>query len=395
MRSINSLLTAVLATLSSNIIVNALDERSTTAYKLTDDLSYKNFFTAFDFFSEADPTDGFVQYQTRSSAISQNLVGFLEDTKSIFMGVDYKTKDPKGRASVRLESIRTWNQGLLIADIRHMPSSICGTWPAFWLLSGKNKDGKELAWPVGGEIDVLEGVNDYTINAVTLHTSTGCTVDNSTTSGQGNIRDGTNGLPFTGTMSTSDCDVAAPGQGKNVGCSIHAPSSLPSNIQTADSNTPLMPLPSYGTAFNTAGGGIYAMEWTYTFINVWFIPRKSMLYDTTFASNTTTTPDPATWGPPIAHFAGTGCDFTERFKDLKIIFDTTFCGQWAGKEWEEGGCRAKTGVQTCEAYVRDNPAAFEDAFWEVSGLKWYQKGDDAKPVVEKGAKAMRGRWFGV
>ncbi|KAI8939458.1 hypothetical protein NX059_003234 [Plenodomus lindquistii] len=353
------------------------DNTPTSAYQLTDDLSYKNFFSAFEFFSGPDPTEGFVQYQSREAAISQNLVGFLNDTQTIFMGVDYKTKDPKGRASVRLESKKTWNQGLLIADIRHMPSSICGTWPAFWLLSGKNENGTELAWPIGGEIDILEGVNDYDTNAVTLHTSTGCIVDNSTTSSAD-----ISVPPFTGTMATSDCDVAAPDQDKNVGCSIHAPSSL---VQTGtgtgdmDTNT-TRPLASYGTPFNTAGGGVYAMEWTSSSISVWLIPRNSTLHTSAFpppstpsSNSTVTTPDPSTWGPPLAHFSGSGCDFSSRFKDLKIIFDTTFCGQWAGREWEEGGCMAKTGVSTCEEYVLENPGAFEEAFWEVGMVQWWEK----------------------
>lgn len=120
--------TTVLAT---GALSSAHNDTSSGQYKLVDDLSYKDFFDSFDFFSGPDPTQGFVQYQNMTSAVSQNLVGYLEDTQSIFMGVDYKGKDAGGRASVRLESKKTWNQGLLIADIRHMPSSECGSWPAY------------------------------------------------------------------------------------------------------------------------------------------------------------------------------------------------------------------------------------------------------------------------
>ncbi|KAH9879897.1 hypothetical protein J1614_001921 [Plenodomus biglobosus] len=427
MRSRNSLLTMVLATLSATIMVAADDghDNTTSAYKLTDDLSYKNFFSTFEFFSGPDPTDGFVQYQTREAAASQNLVGLLEDTQSIFMGVDYKTKDPKGRASVRLESTKTWNQGLLIADIRHMPDSICGTWPAFWLLSGKNKDGDELRWPYGGEIDILEGVNDQTTNSVTLHTSSGCIVDNSSTTlapGYGSTP-GSNSVPlsFTGTMATSNCDVAAPNQDKNAGCSIRALPSLPPTSDNHNDNHTAspVPLPSYGSHFNAAGGGIYAMEWTSISISIWFIPRNSSLYAANFgfaaplhAKNTTSNatsnaprappppPNPSTWGPPLARFAGPNCPFTDRFKDLKVIFDTTFCGQWAGREWERGGCAAKTGVETCEAYVRDFPEVFEKAYWEVAGLRWYERGGvvgeggGVGVGVKSDRRVMKGRWVG-
>lgn len=36
----------------------------------------------------------------------------------------------RGRKSVRLESNTVYNHGLFIADVAHMPSSACGTWPA-------------------------------------------------------------------------------------------------------------------------------------------------------------------------------------------------------------------------------------------------------------------------
>lgn len=73
-----------------------------------------------------------------------------------------------------------------------------------------------------------------------------------------------------------------------------------------------------------------------------------------------------------------GCDFKERFKDMRIIFDTTFCGEWAGKEWEQGVCKAKTGVQTCEEYVLQHLEVYRESWWEVRGLKWFQKGGVSK-----------------
>lgn len=110
------LFATVLATLS-----NAHGDHQSEGgqYELTDDLTYKNFFSAFDFFDGPDPTKGFVKYQNQEDAIKQGLVGYLEDTQSVFMGVDYTTKDAAGRAAVRLESKKSWNHGLLVADIRH------------------------------------------------------------------------------------------------------------------------------------------------------------------------------------------------------------------------------------------------------------------------------------
>jgi len=366
-----TLSTVVLATIMS---LTALSNAAGGAYTLTDDLSYKNFFSAMDAYDGSDPTQGFVQYQSLTQAVERNLVGYLDDTKSVFMGVDYTTKDPKGRASVRLESKKTWNQGLLIADIAHMPASTCGSWPAFWLL------GKET-WPVGGEIDILEGVNDYDSNSITLHTSQGCMISNaSTPNPNSGSTDADASASFSGTIATDNCDVQAANQDKNVGCSIHAPKSAPSPAHIGSSSTSSDLLPSYGTPFNAARGGIYALDWTADAISVYFFPYNSPLYKTVSSASS---PDPRTWGAPIARFGADKCDLKQRFKDLRIIFNTTFCGDWAGQEWGKS-CKKKTGAPTCEAYVRDHPEAFAESFWEVRGLRWYQMGEGAKAVAPKG-----------
>ncbi|KAJ4291122.1 hypothetical protein N0V90_010320 [Kalmusia sp. IMI 367209] len=349
------------------------------AYTLKDDLSYKNFFQNFNFFSGPDPTQGFVQYQTQEAAIQNEYVGYFDDTQSVYLGVDYKEKDPNGRKSVRVESTKSWNQGLLVADIRHMPDSTCGSWPAYWLL-GQQQVGTD-DWPKGGEIDLLEGVNLDSAAAVTLHTSEGCAVDNATSSIQGRSE---NSMAYLGSMATDNCDVAAADQDKNVGCSIKAPQPTSKNGMA-----------TYGTDFNNAGGGVYAMEWTSEFISVWFFPRNSSTFtsqSSTFSaaasksanSSTTQTLDPSTWGTPLAKFQGQGCDFTERFKNMRIIFDTTFCGEWAGKVWDDK-CAAKTGTSTCQEYVQNNPEVFADAYWEIAGLKWFEK---------EGAAGTQKRAFG-
>ncbi|KAF2827483.1 hypothetical protein CC86DRAFT_290712 [Ophiobolus disseminans] len=382
------MLTTTLSTLFTLVaITTAHDEPESTvgAYALTADLTYDTFFEGFEFFNEKDPTDGYVQYQDLKSAIAKGLVGYLNDTQSVFMGVDYTTKDPKGRDAVRIRSKKAWNQGLAIADIQHMPPSQCGVWPAYWLL-GSDAQGKEN-WPDEGEIDILEGVNDYENNAVTLHTNKGCTMDNTTQMVSG----ASTSLPYTGSLFTSDCDVKNPDQPKNAGCSIKAPKTLPGAQMGIADSTEQTVFPSYGTAFNTAGGGIYATEWTSTYISVWFIPRDSPLY----ALASSASPDPTQWGMPVAHFAGKSCDYVKKFVNLKMIFNTTFCGQWAGdpKEWNKS-CAKKTGVAKCEDYVRDNPEAFADSYWEVRGVKWYQKPAATKrgAGTEGFVKGKAGRW---
>ena len=84
-------------------------------------------------------------------------------------------------------------------------------------------------WPDGGEIDIVEGVNDYTNNQATIHTDVGCTLasSSSTVLGiSGNVVGGT------------DCAALTTG---NQGCGIRASTNN-----------------SFGVGFNANGGGVYA-----------------------------------------------------------------------------------------------------------------------------------------
>lgn len=73
------------------------------------------------------------------------------------------------RNSIRIVSTTTFNVGsLIIADMDHVPFG-CSLWPAYWLV-GPN-------WPMGGEIDIFEGINNGPYNQATLHTNNGCARD--------------------------------------------------------------------------------------------------------------------------------------------------------------------------------------------------------------------------
>lgn len=103
------------------------------------------------------------------------------------------------------------------------------------------------------------------------------------------------------------------------------------------------------------------MEWNSRFIKVWFFPRDAIP-----ANALSDRPDPATWGTPTALFQG-DCNINEKFRDHRIVINTTFCGDWAGGVWGESGCQGR--AQTCEAFVADNPGAFADAYWRIRSLK--------------------------
>lgn len=86
-------------------------------------------------------------------------------------------------------------------------------------------------WPNGGEIDIIEGVGDYTNNQATIHTKAGCSIPSTNQ----------NVLAITGNViGLTDCAAASTG---NQGCGIRSSSSN-----------------SFGAGFNAIGGGIYASQ---------------------------------------------------------------------------------------------------------------------------------------
>jgi hypothetical protein len=125
---------------------------------------------------------------------------------------------------------------------------------------------------------------------------------------------------------------------------------------------------SFGSGFNDNLGGVYATEWTSDSINIWFWPRNLVPGDMSIDS-----PVPTEWGTPTASFVSNGnSTIDDHFKDMQLIFDTTFCGDWAGQPavWNASECG--TLAPTCAEYVLNTPSAFTEAYWAVNSLRVYQ-----------------------
>ncbi|MCJ1290014.1 hypothetical protein MMC34_001549 [Xylographa carneopallida] len=341
----------------ATLLVSAgLVHLSIAGYTLEDDYSAANFFSMFNFqtvstrtysvkknpanwIQESDPTGGYVNYLDQPTAQSDGLIN--TNNGLVYIGVDNtNVASGRGRNSVRLESKKTYTHALIVLDLAHMPAG-CGTWPAFWTFGP--------SWPNLGEIDVIEGVNDQTTNSMTLHTSDGCSANSPAGA-------------FTGQQNTYNCYVGATNQSANEGCGFSA---------TADN--------SYGAGFNSNGGGVYAMEWTSDYIQIFFWPGGSAPSDALGD-----TPNPSSWGRPAALFQG-NCDIDQHFSDHQITFDMTFCGSWAGDAWGDGNCAAQHG-NSCNAFVQNTPSAFKETYWSVNSLRVYQNSPSSNTAPSAASK---------
>ncbi|OJD25710.1 hypothetical protein ACJ73_02925 [Blastomyces percursus] len=167
------------------------------------------------------------------------------------------------------------------------------------------------SWPTTGEIDIYEGVHLNSHNGMVLHT----------------------------------------GQYINQGCRIV-------------SDNPY----SYGHGLNSIGGGVYATLWTAHSIKIWFFPCDEIPWDIENGSL-----NPNSWNAvPAAVFEG-ACRFDASLVNLKIVINTTFCGDWAGGVWAfTDGCALRG--RSCADYVTNNPTAFKDTFWAIRYIKTFDRG---------------------
>ncbi|KAF1999549.1 glycoside hydrolase family 16 protein [Amniculicola lignicola CBS 123094] len=310
-------------------------------YELIKTYTAENLFDEFKFFSGQDPTGGFVQFTPFEKSAATGLIG--NATGQVYLGVDTTNVYPPGgpgRPSVRLESKLTFSEGLFVLDLSHLPVG-CGTWPAFWTVGLGD-------WPADGEIDIIEGVNDATHNDASLHVAGDCTVSDT--------------VAQTGTWKDTNCNVEHDG---NMGC----------GTKFSDAN-------SLGEAFNQNGGGVYAMEWTSSTVNVWFFPPTFVPASlSTLASfdPSISHPDPSTFGIPSASFSGPcSSSFGEKLFNHTIVIDTTFCGGWAGGSFGKGATKCPTlsgasSVESCVDFVGNHPEAFAEAYWLLNNLRVWQR----------------------
>ncbi|KAF9524553.1 concanavalin A-like lectin/glucanase domain-containing protein [Crepidotus variabilis] len=326
-------------------------------YTLKQDISGPGFYAFFKFEAIEDPTHGRVQYVDEPTAIRENLTFATPDT--FILRADHKTvltPTSPGRKSVRIISRDEFKTHIAIFDVRHMPEG-CATWPAIWELYPTN-------WPSGGEIDIIEGVNNQAANQATIHTTSGCSMPPSSNPASNRTQLGSD------TQNKCDWEV-----NYNAGCGVSFPKSGP---------------PTFGPAFNKAGGGWFVLERTPTVMKIWFWSRNDPTVPAEVKSKYSAVVNPSTYGIPYAYFPNTQCEFNKYFKENNLVINLTLCGDWAGGDdvWKQTGCPAPS----CNAFVETNPAAFADAFFDFANIRIYEQPFDLgiypKRHVEGRRKAL-------
>eukprot|EP01084_Bolivina_argentea_P047261 87070_1 len=283
-------------------------------YKLQDTYMGNTFFDGFRF--DMQHNGVFDQFVDEQTARSKGMINTTATTA--YIGTDYTNKcSSSGRPAIQIESYKLYDQGLFILDASHMPQG-CGTWPAFWLTNQSH-------WPTWGEIDIIEGIDLWTDDASTIHSTSSCT--------------------FAGHQS------------KNITGKWNGDMSIWANNNQ-----------SFGIPFNEAGGGVYATEVNDNIgIRIWFWLHKDVPSDIK-----SKTPNPDAWGLPYAFFPfGSWCT-SDHFKQMAILFDLYYCG-WAGQSNTFGSmCNSIANGASCEDFVMNNPSYFRDAYWLINYVETYQ-----------------------
>ncbi|KAJ8468523.1 hypothetical protein ONZ51_g9591 [Trametes cubensis] len=293
-------------------------------YNLVKEYSGADFFKGWDFYGNFDNlTNGDVTWVDQATATSSKLA-YVNDAGHAIVKVDDTSFVPfnEKRNSVRVSTQDYFPVGsVVVFDATHLPFG-CSVWPSFWM--------KGIDWPKGGEIDIFEGVNKMTANQMALHTQPGCSLSSS--------------AKQTGKVGETDCS-------SGTGCTV-------SETQAN----------SYGDAFASAGGGVWAMQLESSGISIWFWTRKDVPDSVT---NANTTIDPSSWGTPSASFASSSCDINKFFGPQQMVIDITLCGDWAGVPSEYQATCGGDGTQSV-CYVDNvinNGTNYADAYFEISSIK--------------------------
>ena len=261
--------------------------------------------------------------------------------------------------SVLMMSKQIYDHGLFVMQVKHIPSGQ-GVWPAWWLMgktTGNNK------WALNGEIDIIEQVNNEPTNHSTLHTNTkpGDTECNQAhvpgISSGGKCGGATRLYSGTGVIQgKTDCGYNSQQQCFHAGCGVTFPHGSGGDV--------------FNQSVTDAGnnGGVYACELTTDGrVTVWFFAPGNVPRDLTEGSSIV---DPSKW----KDLATKTVEFQKcpgSFKQMQMIVNTAFCGDWAGSTFDH----TKNSKEHCNNFVLDTSKSknLENAYWDINWIRVYQQ----------------------
>lgn len=300
-----------------------------------DILDFFNFETA-----NTGTQGGSAQYVSLEEATSLQLVQILDN--SVRFNVE-TTKYVSGtRKSIRASSKNLFNANtLIVVDVEHIPAA-CGAWPALWTVA---RDG---SWPDKGEIDIIEGVNLFTQNGLSVHTKDGFWMKDT-------------GFSAGFMMSSDNKNNCAALATNDQGCGLR------------DSNTASM-----GAPFNANKGGVFVLDWTDDVISIFFFSRGNVPQD--IASGAPNKSSAWRSSKPHARFQDTNGQKTSNyFMEHVLVVNTNLCGNWPEGVWsadasyagQSQSCAQQTGFGTCADFMRNAGDQLSEAYWSLNSIRTY------------------------
>ncbi|CAD7963262.1 unnamed protein product [Amoebophrya sp. A120] len=312
----------------------------------------EKFLDCFVPYKDRDPTEGNVDYirgwdEFRDELITVQANPTNPAKKQI--SIDFKTGALNGadnRPAIRLHSKLGFEYGsLFVVDVERMPA-LDGVWPAYWTCHKGGVWGGN--WPGSGEFDLMEHIHGRRMDQMrtTLHTDFDQKCEVSMDAGSpGNL----------GPAGTRDLRLQRGNCEGYEGCEVDA-NQVPN-----------------GRGFNIARGGLHIMAVEEDAVKFWWVPRDQVT-DANFPDADTA--QGAFWEQklqqiqpyvvfPLNH---QNCPSRALFKTQTLIINTTFCGTWAGEEYQRGGLAA------CEALVRSDLYGKPEQKNEKGEDLWDQEG---------------------
>jgi len=339
--------------------VNALQRRALkatateevrAAYSLDWKAEGTSFFSGFNFMTE-DANHGSAHYLDAGRAVQEG-VAQAYPTHAVLRAGRADPQYRYKRYTAKIGTQKSWSYFLAAMRFSHVPYG-CGVWPAFFTLA------PGAPWPDGGEVDILEYVNDD-VSKTSLHTGHACRLDPNLVNRYGYMPD-RNRMNY-------DCRTRYP---QHLGC---APNKWMRSGQQWAHNP-----------------GVVALERTAEFLKIFFIPEGSIPGDLIGDA-----PRPDTWDRFIVSyypFSANGCP-PSVMAAQQLVLNIGFCGDWASKVWGDSAyCKSRTHScrsvdplheyapqqDCCTQFIFDEDRAHgtddylrQRAFFNISWLKVYQ-----------------------